>query len=48
MPGDSIFVKNNAFNYIVERVMGTYMPIVTTLITLVTFGITIGILDISF
>jgi protein involved in polysaccharide export with SLBB domain len=48
MPGDSIFVKSNSFEHTFARITGTYLPVVTTLITLITFGITIGILDISF
>jgi len=47
MPGDSIFVKNNSLSYSLERTMTVYVPVITTLITLVTFGITIGLIDIG-
>jgi protein involved in polysaccharide export with SLBB domain len=47
MPGDSIFVKNNALGYIVSQAVTTYAPIITTLITVVTFGVSLGLIDIN-
>jgi polysaccharide biosynthesis/export protein len=47
MPGDSIFVKNNAIGYILERTVTTYAPIVTTLITVITFGVSMGLINVG-
>lgn len=47
MPGDSIFVTNNSIGYSLERTMTIYVPVITTLITMITFGISIGLIDVG-
>lgn len=41
MPGDSIFVKNNSFGYNLERTVSIWLPIISMVITLTTFGMTV-------
>jgi len=45
MPGDSIYVLSNSLRYNFERAIATYSPVITTFITVVTFGMAIGVIN---
>lgn len=41
-PGDNIFVKNNDFSHNMERSVSIWVPVITLVITVLTFGMTTG------